>query len=82
MHWGYPAGVRTTLTLPDDLLEIARSIARDRGITLGEVITDLARKGLAGSSPAETSTDEETGLPLVRVGHVVTSDEVRSLEDE
>jgi len=44
---------------------------------------DLMRRGL-GASNTDTamSTDPRTGLPLVSVGTIVTSEDVRSLEDE
>lgn len=74
--------MRTTLDLPDDLLERARAIARDTGRSLGSVVADLMRKGLApGPAPAPTAS-ARTGLPLVSVGRVVTSDDVRALDDE
>jgi hypothetical protein len=74
--------MRTTLTLPDDLLQVAHAIARDRRQTLSQVIADLARRGLRGAEESGVAVDPETGLPLVRLGRTVTSDDVRSLEDE
>lgn len=78
------SGVRTTIDLPDDLHKQALAIARDTHRTLSETVAELMRRGLgAGSSTATAiSTDPRTGLPLVRVGRVVTSEDVRSLEDE
>lgn len=38
--------MRVTLAIDDDVLEAARSLARSRDMTLGEVISDLARRGL------------------------------------
>jgi predicted transcriptional regulator len=74
--------VRTTIDLPDDLHKQAQAIARDTHQTLSETVADLMRRGLgAGRSPA-LSTDPRTGLPLVSVGTIVTSEDVRSLEDE
>lgn len=79
------SGVRTTIDLPDDLHKQAQAIARDTHRTLSETVADLVRRGL-GAGTAGTaviaSTDPRTGLPLVRVGTVVTSEDVRSLEDE
>jgi hypothetical protein len=43
----YDTGVRTTLELDDEVMEAARKIARERRITLGEVISELARRSLA-----------------------------------
>ena len=75
-------GVRTTIDLPDELHKQALSIARDTHRTLSETVADLVRRGLGAGSPAAISTDPRTGLPLVSVGTVVTSEDVRSLEDE
>jgi hypothetical protein len=76
------SGVRTTIDLPDDLHKQALSIARDTHRTLSETVADLIRRGLRAGGPAAISTDPRTGLPLVSVGTVVTSADVRSLEDE
>lgn len=75
-------GVRTTIDFPDDLHKQALAIARDTRRTLSQTVVDLMRRGLDGASPGPTSTDPRTGLPLVTVGRVVTSEDVRSLEDE
>ncbi len=76
------SGVRTTIDLPDDLHKQALAIARDTHRTLSETVADLIRRGLGAGSTAAISTDPRTGLPLVSVGTVVTSEDVRSLEDE
>ena len=75
-------GVRTTIDLPDDLHKQALAIARDTHRTLSETVAGLIRRGLGVGSTAPISTDPRTGLPLVSVGTVVTSEDVRSLEDE
>jgi hypothetical protein len=74
--------MRTTLDLPDDLHKQALAIARDTRRTLSETVADLIRRGLRADSTTGVSTDPRTGLPLVSVGTVVTSEDVRSLEDE
>ncbi len=38
--------MRTTLNLPDDVYGAARSLAGLRGISLGEAVAELARRGL------------------------------------
>lgn len=45
--------MRTTLTIDDDLLDRAKQLASARGATLGEIISELARRGLA--APAQPS---------------------------
>ncbi len=74
--------MRTTLDLPEDLLERARAIARGTKRSLGSVVADLMRHGLAPGPVAAPEASARTGLPLVSVGRVVTSDDVRALEDE
>lgn len=75
-------GVRTTIDLPNDLHKQALAIARDTHRTLSETVADLIRRGLGANSTAAISKDPRTGLPLISVGTVVTSEDVRSLEDE
>ena len=38
--------MRTTLQIDDDVLEAARSLARAENRSVGEVLSDLARRGL------------------------------------
>lgn len=74
--------MRTTIDLPDDLHKQALAIARDSHRTLSETVADLIRRGLSSGRRAELSSDPRTGLPLISVGTAVTSEDVRSLEDE
>lgn len=75
--------VRTTIDLPDDLHRQATSIARDTSRTLSETVADLMRRGLgqSGGSTAVTRSSA-TGLPVVRLGTVITTEDVRSLDDD
>lgn len=41
--------MRTTLNLDPDVLRAARHLARERGQSLGEVVSELARRGLGPS---------------------------------
>jgi len=74
--------MRTTVDLPDDLHNQALAIARDTHRTLSETVADLIRRCLGAGGTAAISRDARTGLPLVSVGTVVTSEDARSLEDE
>ncbi|MGH3642870.1 MAG: antitoxin [Mycobacterium sp.] len=74
--------MRTTIDLPDDLHRQAQAIARDTRRTLSETVTELMRRGLGTGKVTALSTDPRTGLPVVSVGTVVTSEDIRSLEDE
>jgi len=44
--------MRTTINLPDDVGEIIRSFADVKGISLGEAVAQLVRKGLQPSRAA------------------------------
>jgi hypothetical protein len=74
--------MRTTIDLPEDLHRQALSIARDTSRTLSEIVAELMRRGLREGKPAHMSRSTRTGLPVVTLGKVVTTDDVRSLEDD
>lgn len=74
--------MRTTINLPDDLHRIARAIARDQGITLSAAVAMLLRRALGQGGSARVSRDARTGLPSVHLGRTITSEDVRSLDDE
>jgi len=38
--------MRTTLDLDDDVLQAAKELAASRGLTAGQVVSELARRGL------------------------------------
>jgi hypothetical protein len=43
--------MRTTLELDDDLLTTARQLARQQGVTIGQLISQLARQSLVARAP-------------------------------
>lgn len=49
--------MRTTLRIEDDVLRAAKSLADAEGRTVGEVISELARKGLAPRPQEATEGD-------------------------
>lgn len=49
--------MRTTVNLEDDILRAARALARERGDSLGTVLSDLARKGLRPQAPSAYEGD-------------------------
>jgi hypothetical protein len=73
--------VRTTLDIDDDVLDAARELARERGQSIGALISALARAGLRPQS-----VEVVDGLPLIRAtkdSPVITSEMVRrALDDE
>jgi hypothetical protein len=73
--------MRTTIAIDDDLLRVVRSLARARGVSLGDAISDLVRKGLR----REAATDTKDGFPMFGVSpdaRPITLDDVKRLEDE
>lgn len=78
--------MRTTLNIDDDVLFAARELAQREGKTAGQVVSELARRGLhAGrSEEPEGSGDEFFGIrPLPKRGVLVTNELIdRLLEEE
>jgi len=73
--------MRTTLDLEEDVLLAAKEIAKQRGVTIGKVLSDLARQALTRRTAAAT----RQGLPLFPVqpdAGVVTRELVNQLRDE
>jgi hypothetical protein len=54
--------MRTTLEIEDNLLQVAKELAGVRGLTIGQVISALARKGL--ESPVAPG-QVRNGVPLL-----------------
>jgi hypothetical protein len=74
--------MRTTLSIDDDVLLAAKARAERERRSLGEVVSELARRGLA-PSPAERKTRNGIALlPPSEKSRPVTSDIVRKLRDE
>jgi len=73
--------MRTTLDLEEDVLLAAKEIARQRGTTVGKVLSDLARQSLTKESVGTT----RHGLPLFPVqpnAGVATLELVNRLRDD
>src|SRR5947209_20192061 len=56
----YHGDMRTTLDLDEDLLQVAKQLAAQRGATMGQIISDLARKALE----PKRSPKMRNGVPL------------------
>ena len=73
--------MRTTIDIEEDVLRAAKEIARQRGMTLGQVLSELARKSLIRKPPVS----KKHGLPLFPIqpdAGVVTLELVNHLRDE
>ena len=75
--------MRTTLTIDDDLLAAAKSLARANSESVGHVLSELARRGLRDASRVDMG--HEGAFPVFSVhanARPITLDDVRKLEDE
>ena len=73
--------MRTTLNIEEDVLLAAKEIARQKGMTVGRVLSDLARKSLTRKS----SVMKKDGLPIFPIqtdAGIVTLEFVNQLRDE
>ncbi len=74
--------MRTTVDIPDDLHAQAVAIARDSHQSLSKTVATLIRRGLSSGSPGEVARSTRTGLPIVRLGRTISTEDVRRLEDD
>jgi hypothetical protein len=49
---------------------------------LSETVAALMRRGLEQGGAAAVSRSDRTGLPSLRLGTVITSEDVRALDDD
>jgi hypothetical protein len=73
--------MRTTINIDDDLLAAAKSLARSRQVSVGKIVSELARKGLSTEAPM----GRKSGFPVFPVSSSaspITLEDVRKLEDE
>ena len=73
--------MRTTLTLDDDILELAARQAKLRGVSLGRTVSDLLRRGLSAPTPSQ----DKNGVVVFQLpadSPKVTTDEVHRIETE
>ena len=73
--------MRTTLSIDDDVLLAAKAIAGQQGRSLGEVVSELARRSLRRPAPQA----ERNGIPLLASppdSPPVTMDLVNTIRDE
>ncbi len=73
--------MRTTLTLDDDILELATHQAKLRGVSLSKTVSDLLRRGLNAPTPSQNK-DGLVVFHLPADSPKVTTDAVRRIENE
>ncbi len=76
--------MRTILDIEEDVLLAAKDLARREKKTAGQVISELARRGLAD---AETSTAREPNSiygfrPFPKEGRIVSNDLINKLRED
>ncbi len=54
--------MRTTLDVDDDVLSATRTLAAEKGLSLGAALSELARRGLRGANAVS-----DHGLPIFPV---------------
>ena len=76
--------MRTTLDIEDDVLQAAKELARREGSTAGQVLSALARRGLALPGTARKNRPAlRGGVPVLPSrGEVVTLEHVQRVADE
>ena len=56
--------MRTTVTIDDDVLAVARALAEQSGSSLGHALSELARRGFKGTGVTEDGGDN---VPVFQV---------------
>jgi hypothetical protein len=85
--------MRTTLDIADDVLFVAKDFARRDGKTVGQVVSELARRallapagtgsGLSVPESEHTQRLRQMGIaPLPRRGQTVTNEAVNALREQ
>jgi hypothetical protein len=78
--------MRTTLDIADDVLSAAKERARREGKTAGEVVSELARRGLTSGASSSSDAREPAATygfkPFPRRGGVVTNEMIDRLRDD
>ena len=71
--------MRTTVTIDDDVLAVARALAQRDGSSLGSALSTLARRGFR-RAPIDDNDDDNDEVPTFRVApeaSPITSEDVR-----
>jgi macrodomain Ter protein organizer (MatP/YcbG family) len=78
--------MRTSITLDDDVYQLASMYAAGRGITLGAAVSELVRKAEAGPRSVSGLSGIKTapnGLPVFASrGRVLTSEMVKDAQED
>ena len=73
--------MRTTVTIYDDVLVVARALADRKGISLGSALSELAWRGFKDTT-ATSENGDGTTFPVAADAEPITNEAVyRSLDD-
>lgn len=73
--------MRTTVNLPDDIYKVARSLAAQQQVSLGDALAELARRGLE----ARVAIDDSEPFPCFAIpadSEPITLEQTLAAEDE
>jgi hypothetical protein len=72
--------MRTTVDIDEDILQAAKEVAANRGVSIGKVLSDWARKA---TEPRMPEAQVRNGVPLLprRGGVKMTMEMVNELRD-
>ena len=74
--------MRTTVDIPEPLLDQLRALARDRNRSLSAVVVELIERGAQPRAKAKI-VKGKSGFPMLTgSGRLVTTEDVRALEDD
>ena len=62
--------------------QLALTIARDKSQTLSQTVAEIMRRGLIEKVEPTITVSKVTGLPVFSFGKPITTEDVRSLEDD
>ena len=74
--------MRTTLEIDDDLVATAKQLAKKQGLTMGRVISDLARQSLSADAPRTMRNGVWLFTPRPSSAVKPTMELVNALRDE
>jgi hypothetical protein len=78
--------MRTTLDIADDVLQAAREYARREKKSIGDVISELARRALTTPTAAQLAAKQPDAVygfrPFPKRGGIVTNETIDRLRDD
>ncbi len=78
----YDVVMRTTLTIDDDVLSVARALAARNGGSLGSAVSELARRGFRNGVNTSAKRDDIPFFPINPNAEPFTSEDVYKALDE